>query len=522
MTAGLTGIDARRARIGFWLLVGVIVALGIGKAVQADVLDPDCFWHMRVAEQLLKEGIRPIVDQLSYASIKEPWTPYSWLAELGMKWLWDTGGYRLTIIARALMVALTLIFAAMSCLELAHRRIVDGRTKFINSVVGTALVAFLSLPYLSFRPATGAIMLMAICAYLLLRDRRLDERTRSVWLVIPITALMVNLHLSAIIMPMWIGALLAGSIWERFRAPQSTLHYQHSTRRYTLLFIGTALACLCTPLLPGVISSAWNYQSQDVMVASQLITEMQPIYKGIGGVITLTILALFLFWAYRRRENLRAGEWLWVAVGIALMFRLGRFAPIAGLIAGPVLATTMPSMSDKPVYRKPILIVVAIALASFLFRIAISFPGGNVTLDKWLDREHLQFRYPCESADWVEANVGPKLDSRSGRLINEFNWGGYLEWRLGPQFQTLLDGRTQMFTADFWRNTLLSTDTAAKANFLVQQHADVAILPVGKSHFRLAVEKMGWQKAHSDAVAEVWLPHAPASATTAPANPSQP
>ena len=59
------------------------------------MLDPDCFWHIRVAEQLEREGIHPIVDQLSFASIKDPWTPYSWLAELGMKWVWDKHKTRL-------------------------------------------------------------------------------------------------------------------------------------------------------------------------------------------------------------------------------------------------------------------------------------------------------------------------------------------------------------------------------------------------------------------------------------------
>src|SRR5688500_20136002 len=104
MTSDVAVQDNRRAAIGFWLLISVIVGLGVGKAVRSDVMDPDAFWHIRVAEQLLAEGIHPIVDHLSYGSIKQSWTPYSWLAELGMKWTWDAGGYRLALAMRAAIV----------------------------------------------------------------------------------------------------------------------------------------------------------------------------------------------------------------------------------------------------------------------------------------------------------------------------------------------------------------------------------------------------------------------------------
>src|SRR5690349_21731947 len=99
-----------RATVSFVLLITAIALVGVGKAVLSDTLDPDLFWHLRVADQLRAEGIGPIVDHLSFSSMKEPWTPYSWLAELAMKSLWDAGGYRATIAAYALLVALLLMF----------------------------------------------------------------------------------------------------------------------------------------------------------------------------------------------------------------------------------------------------------------------------------------------------------------------------------------------------------------------------------------------------------------------------
>ncbi len=107
----------RSAKPGFWLLIGLIALFAGAKPILFDTLDPDCFWHLRVAAQLHRDGIHPLVDGLSFASIKTPWTPYSWLAELGMKAIWDHGGYRAAIAVTAVMQSTIVILLATTCLE---------------------------------------------------------------------------------------------------------------------------------------------------------------------------------------------------------------------------------------------------------------------------------------------------------------------------------------------------------------------------------------------------------------------
>ena len=78
----------------------------------------------------------------------------------------------------------------------------------LQAVVGTLFGTVLSLPYLSFRPVTAALVALAACAWLMIRDRRGGERTRALWLLVPLTSLIVNLHLYAIFIPLWVFALL--------------------------------------------------------------------------------------------------------------------------------------------------------------------------------------------------------------------------------------------------------------------------------------------------------------------------
>src|SRR5271155_4820819 len=101
--------------IGFGLLLALLSLVAAGKVILADTLDPDCFWHLRVGAEIARQSWpHPLIDDLSFASIRQPWTPYSWLAELGMKWLWDAGGFRAAVAMQAGMEAGFTVLLGMS------------------------------------------------------------------------------------------------------------------------------------------------------------------------------------------------------------------------------------------------------------------------------------------------------------------------------------------------------------------------------------------------------------------------
>src|SRR5439155_17546215 len=175
--------------------------------------------------------------------------------------------------------------------------------------------------------------------------------------------------------PIWVACLLGGAIWER-----------KDVKRYALLLAATSLTCLATPMLPGAARTAWYYQSRDVMVASPIIAEMQPVYHGVLGAVTVVLLIVLVAIAIVNRQRLRAGEWIWLIVGAGLMLRLAKFAPMFALIAAPVLAGTLPAMSDR-VLRKPLVAAaIAAVLAVALVRIALGFPSRTTPMDTWINR----------------------------------------------------------------------------------------------------------------------------------------
>ena len=506
-----TSPDDRKPFSGFLLIIGLIVLAAGAKPILYDTLDPDCFWHLRVGEQLTRDGIGPLRDSLSFSSMTERWTPYSWLAELGMAKLWAIGGFRAAILSTSLLVAGIMGLIALACRESIHGSLDDGAAdaivqgrKWLATALATGFAVFLSLPYLSFRPVTAEIFLLALCLWLILRDRRLAERSRAVWLTPLIAAVAVNLHLFAVLLPIWFAALLAGAAWERVRLfdPCDRAECNRCVRRYAALCAASAIGCLMTPMLPGTITAIGHYSLRDPMVASKIIGEMQPFWRGGMGKVSLVLVIAFAIRLVLRHRRLRVGELLLVAGHSVLLLWLGRFAPLFALVAAPAFAVTLPGLSDR-VLGKPLLRgAMAMVLMLGLLRAITEFPSRDADLSAWLNRHGPDAPgYPVEAVRFVAANVG----RGNGRLINEFNWGGYLEWSLGDRYQVLLDGRTQVFAAEFWNEVYLGSDESCR-RFMSKVRADAAVLPAENSRFKATLVSLGWRTVHADERAEVLVP----------------
>lgn len=487
------------------MMIGLFMLVAAGRAVLYDTIDPDCFWHLRVADQLVSHGIGPITDDFSYASKAEPWTPYSWFAELAMKAIWSIGGFRAAIVVHAVNSALIILLIALSCAEAMRQQRIgindddesnNNATGELSIVFATAFGAFFTLAYLSFRPASFAILLLALIGCILLRNTQRQGKpaddNRWVWTVIGLTLVLTNVHLYAFLVPAWIGAFAVGAWWERrFDA----------ARKYAYLAIACGVACLMTPMLPGVVRTIVHYQFADDMVSGPVIDEMQPFYSGPLGKAMLILSIAFAICVWRNRARLDAGHRLRIVIGAALLLQLGRFAPLFAIVASPALAVALPRFSGR-VLRKPAFgAILSVVIAMGVVRVACAFPYRQ-SFDQWVNRHAPEAPgYPCSAAAYVEANVRPA----SGRIINEFTWGGYLEWRLQGRFRVLMDGRTQVYPSAFWHATYLGDD-AQRRRVLIGARADAAIVPAQKGIFGDLLRELGWTTAYEDAFSMVLLP----------------
>jgi hypothetical protein len=177
-------------------------------------------------------------------------------------------------------------------------------------------------------------------------------------------------------------------------------------------------------------------------------------------------------------------------------------APLFAIIAAPIFAAVLPKLSDRILTRPPIIAMFAAVLIFTAYPIAKAFPRPGKPLSTWLNRNGPDApNYPCSAADYVDENIPPKTH----HLICEFTWGGYLEWRLGTKFQTLMDGRTQLFPAQFWNQLALGSTNDRRAYFAANP-ADAAILRTSHNPFAEPLTDLGWKIVYKDEFAEVLTP----------------
>ena len=498
---------APQSTAGFVLLIAMIAVVAMGKMVLHDTLDPDLFQHIRIAESIARQPFPgPLVDDLSFASVRTPWTPYAWLAELGMMWTWDHGGVRAIVGIQLLTCGAFVVFLALSAHEMTIAAF--GQPRHLAAAVATFVGIFIALPYLSFRPVSFTLMFLAAAAWILCRDRRLGERSAAVWCLPLLVALLINFHFFAVLLPTYCFLLTIGALWEsRFPGlladTTNAAERSRRLRRCVTLTAATSLACVATPMFAGMVKVVLHYQFADVMVSSNAIAEMVPFYKAsplapVAAAFVVALLALSIIY----RNRLRAADWTWIAFSLFLILRLGRFSPVFAIFAAPIIAVVLPRLSDQILSRKLALGLLAAALLINIARIAPALPTSHTTLDQWLNRLKGEEGYPTAAAGFVRARVRPVTH----HIITEFTWGAFLEWRLGDEYQMLLDGRVQLFTAEFWRKTYLNGEGPERLAFLRSVGADAAILPAAHSVFRNDLLKLGWSQAFADDDAIVLLP----------------
>jgi hypothetical protein len=172
-----------------------------------------------------------------------------------------------------------------------------------------------------------------------------------------------------------------------------------------------------------------------------------------------------------------------------------------------LLARTLPRFNSASLALKPVWAILAIALIVTIYRVNDGLPphGNGRDALLWINRPGVQFTYPIEAANYVDAHVTP----RTHRLINGFNFGGYLCWRLS-QYQMMADARTQLYSPEFIDRTFSSDEATTRAALVeldAQHQPDAAILPRGDQHFVPRLRELGWRVTFQDEHALVLEPN---------------
>lgn len=471
-------LETRRVFIAT-LIVGLLAT-----AARA-VTDPDIWWHLRTGQLVLQNHAVFHSDPYSYTRFGHPWTNHEWLSDVLIFSLYRIAGWAGLIVAFAALVSATLMLVFLRC---TGRPYIAGIVTAWGAIAGTAVWGV--------RPQMLSLFLASL---LLLAHDRWDRQSGKWWLVVPAMLLWVNLHAGFALGIALLVLFMAGDALDAAFGLVAWAPARAGLRNLALVL----LACLAViPVNPYGVRMYW-YPLATLGSASmqKYIAEwFSPnFHQAEYSPLLFFLLAVFAGLAISPRR-LRPSQALFLAAGSLAALYSVRHIPIFVLLAAPVLAglaqgwleqhrPSFGQVSQRPTPARMLLnaalLVTACALAVFqVRRVIIRQPETEAAT------------FPAAAVSFLKNQPLP------GNLLNHYNWGGYLIWKLYPQHRVFIDGR-----ADLYADSLMdefATSYYVKNHWeqpLDRWQIQTVILPPDAALVQMLQRKQNWMRIYADSQA---------------------
>jgi hypothetical protein len=423
----------RAARIAAWLSLGAFtLALSLQKIRSLD------YWmHLRTGRLIWEGAAVPSVDPYSYTLPGTPWVDVYWLFQLGLHGLHALGGHEAVVLGKALLALLLVVLLG---------RIGYRPERAALSVAALALCLLVVGDRIMPRPELPTFVLLA--ATLLLFDR--FERRGDAWIFAwPLLQLLwVNLHGLFVL-----GFAVAGAHAADELARPVLGRGPLRPRRLGRLGAALALALLACVINPNGLDTALLPLQQLSMIGSPEQREalalqavetasllrnwraLSPLLLAAFGLLVLLSGAAMAF----GRRRLRPSDPLLWSLFLLLALLAIRNMALFALVAAPLLVRNTNAWLDARGARLPGADALAALLAVAVALLAWDAARGDLFRRLGSPREPglgvLDVLHPVGAAEWIAANRPP------GPLGHHMADGGYLIWRLYPDYLVLADGR---------------------------------------------------------------------------------
>jgi hypothetical protein len=408
--------------VSFHVVLTLIIVTLVFALSRKGISDPDIWWHLHNADYLVQQHSLPRADMYSFTVPGHPWINHEWLAELPYYFGWRVLG--LSGIHAVMFAILTLIF--LGVLYLCYRE--TGHYK--ASIVATCFAVFLGS--ISFGPRTILFGYADLVLLLIVLQRFRQKGHAPLWLIPPLFCLWANTHGSWLIGMMIFSAVIGAGLFRGEWGFITAEPWTSSQRNRLLLTWSASLAALfVNPFGARLVFYPLDLAFRQKLNIEHVAEWVSVNFHDLRGKIVLVLLMVLLVSAL-----LRARRWTLAELGLVLFALYSgltyiRFLFLLGIVIAPVLAKTFDFVPryrremDTPVTNFFVIVLLIAAVAHY-----------------WPREARLQAligeQYPAEAVSYLQAHPP------SGRVLNFYLWGGYLNWR-DPSVKVFIDSRVDIF-----------------------------------------------------------------------------
>jgi hypothetical protein len=382
------------------------------------VVDLDIWWHLHQAAWIVEHRTLPLTDPFTAYGMGKSWIAYHWLYELIVYAFYRAFGLfgialYTTIVALAITVAL-------------HRLLQRYAGDLVVSTGLTALALAGMYPVITQPRPWLFNVLFFILELTVILDVRKTGNTRPLWMLPPLFLVWACINIQ-FVYGLFVLALVAAEalIQRRAVGPESPRPVPLAP------LLGAFAACvLATCLTPYHLRIY-----VPVLTAVRLtdpflfLAELQaPPFRLMFDWIMLGLLLAATF-VLGRQHTVSPFLLLLLATGAFVAFRARRDVWFVVIAAAATLAITRsPFASRRLRFGMTRVALVAAVVLSVIVALSLTRVSA-ARLD-----DAVAGTFPVGAAAFVEQQ------RYRGRIYNDYNWGGYLMWRL-PALDVTLDGR---------------------------------------------------------------------------------
>lgn len=469
-----------RSSAGAWVLILGAAALGL-----APSSDGDIWWHLATGREMVARGALLHTDPFSVSALGRPWHDVHWLFQLAVYGIHRAVGLGGLVLAKCALLGwgAWLLYSALE----------QHRNPWTRGLFVTALLAGLlaARSLLLVRPVLGTLVLLAFFFLQLERFRRDDQWKPLLWLV-PTQVLWANIQGLSALGPALLGAYAVAAVadarfgeapaWPFAREAAKTSSPWRRAQVLGGVLLACAVATCLTPFgwgaatLPAVLLGRL-LPGEGQVFARQVAENLPPLTleRLSGGEFwhfkwALALLALSTFAAGRRLKLSHALVLLGFAAlalmsnrNVLLLYWVG--APLFALYLAPPLRALIGSKLGRSGLR------VAIA-ANALALGGVGLVSAAAAAQETPLSRPSPFRVPAGSAERLAKLPG-------GDIFAADHFGGYLIWRLYPEFRPYIDTRLVLRTEHEYANYLRLADEPERFDdFQARHHFRYVVLPV--------------------------------------------